>query len=211
MAASRYRPENQGEPRPDADRDGDPDLLTSLGYYGAVQTFVLGLPALWLLFLSLLDSTLLGPCVLTACTVVPGTIAAGRRGHLPGTWPRLTAAKLGTGDGGGYHGYVRRAAHLCSTLLLAVFLGIAVGRATTGTVAVGVTALLSVLGTALAAYFERPGWWPRGATAGYHVAALVVVGAVAAPLDSGLPSAVVTTVVVALLAVVAVARPRTTT
>ncbi|WP_255198268.1 hypothetical protein [Halorarius litoreus] len=209
MAGSRYRPESQGTSPPATDRDDDPDLLTAIGYYGAGQLLVLGLPALWLLFLSSLDPTLLGPAVLTACAALPVSIAVGRRGLFGPDWPRLSNAKLGTGEDGGYLAFLRRAAHVCSTLVLAVLVGVLVGHRAGVPAAVVTTALLTVIGTALAVTFARPGRWRRLATAAYHATALGLVWTVVDPFASGLPSAAATTAVLALLGVVAVWRAPT--
>ena len=206
MAASRYRPESQGTSPPDTDRDADPDALTAIGYYGAVQLLVLGLPALWLLFLSSLDPTLLGPAVLVACAVLPVSVAAGRRGLFGDGWPRLSNAKLGTGEDGGYLAFVRRAAHVCSTLVVAVLVGVLAGHRLDVPGSVATATLLTAAGTALVVPFARPGRWRRLACAGYHATALGLVWVVVDPFGSGLPSAVATTAVLALLGVVAVWR-----
>lgn len=195
MPSSRYRPGDRGT----TDRDAGVDPFTAVVYYGGVQVLLLGLPVLWLAFLST-TAPRVGAAVLVALPVVATVIAAGRAGWLPGGWCRLSARRLGTGRG--YRAFARRTAHLQATLTLAVFGGVAAGTVAGAVATVATTALLAAVGTALAGSLARG---PRSARAGYYLVGLATAVAVVTRLPVLSPSAPLAVAAFAAVAAVGVA------
>jgi hypothetical protein len=185
--------ERQLRPREEARAGGPVEWLSAVFYYGLGQGLFLGLPALWLAFLTPVRRSEIVDATILALVFVPLVLAAGRLGLLEiglrrfdRRWPTLGGTTLGVV--GSYRVYLTRA-----TLLDATFMWVAYGTVLLSSLWrslpwLAVASVFAVGGVLAYPWLSSTSRRARFARAGYQLGGVLVVLAVVdlrTVIDSG--------------------------
>ncbi|MFC5366327.1 hypothetical protein [Salinirubrum litoreum] len=176
-------------PRRDDEKEGIERWIAHV-FAGFAQTTVLGLPALWVVLQTpyiYVEAKTAGIAGYAATILAVGTVRGGyvSVGH---PWPTLSASTMA--ERGGSFQFLRRAALLSGTLMIATY-GASVLDIATGSWVLGIVsaAVFGAVGAGLVPHLDRGERRWTFARAGYYAVGLGLVAATTDPLDRDVGSA----------------------